>query len=1049
MTFSGKSPEASPTATASQSGAIAWMARNSIAANLLMMLLLGGGIWSAITIQKEVFPQYLLDVVEVNVGYPGAAPEEVEQGILRPIEEAVRGVEGIREVISYAREGNGEVVIELVTGQDRMKVYQDIDQAVNRIRTFPEQIEQPEVRLQAEQQEVMQIAVYGPIEIWALRKLAEQIRDQLQAHEKITQVSLRRVPSYVTHVEVPRQRLREYGLTLPDIADIIRRSSKDVAAGSVQTTAGEILLRVKARKQWAEEFAGIEIVSGRQGPVITLGDIATIRDGFEEVGFHSQFSQAPSVEIDIFRVGSQSPSDVAEAVEETMSNVESGFPPGVQWRIDSNDAEEFRRRLGLVTENALMAVLIVFGILALFLEFRLAFWVMTGMVVAFIGGLLLLPIAGVSVNMISLFGFLVVLGIVVDDAVVVGENVYEKRLTSIGNQVAAIDGTNEVSGPVTFSILTNIVAFVPLMFIPGETGKFWSPLPVVVIIVLALSLVESLFILPAHLASAPRKRSVGGIGGWLHNRQQQFSLGFNRLVEIVYRPLIRISLRFRYITTSLALAILMVLAAYATSSHMGMVLMPEVSADEIEAGVRMPVGTTPAQAAKIANTVTEASVRMFEEHNLYDVAEGIKTNVRGQSFIDVEIVMKPPDERDMTAKEVIALWRESIGDLPGVNQVTFRAERGPGGHRRPISIDLSHSDISVLEKAAAAFVERVDAYSNTRDINDNYDKGKSQYDFRLRPEGRALGLTDEELGEQLRGAFFGSLALRLLRGTNEIEVRVKLPEDQREDMHHLEDLVIRTPSGAEVPLLDVAEVTQNAAFTSINRRDGRRVIGVSMDAQPAGAVTQVVEALNNYELPKLREDFPGITWTFKGSDAEMRQATSALWGYFGLALAIIYSLLAIAFRDYVQPLIVLIAIPFGIVGAVIGHIVLGYDLSLVSFMGVIALSGVVINDSLIMVDYANRYRSSNKDGQTAAMQAITQAGIRRFRPIMLTTLTTFGGLMPLIFETSLQAQYIIPMAISLGFGILFSTAIILLLVPCLYMILEDARGLLASSSGRG
>ena len=1020
-------------------GPIAWMAQKSIAANLLMFLFLGGGIWSAFTIQKEVFPQFQLDVVEVSVGYPGAAPEEVEQGILRPIEEAVRGVEGIREITSSAREGRGRATIELVAGQERMKVYQDIDQAVSRIRTFPDQIEQPEVRLQVEQQEVMQVALYGPIDIWSLRKLAEQLRDQLQSHDQITQVELRRVPAYVTHVEIPRGRLREYGLTLPDIANIIRTSSQDVAAGSVQTTAGEILLRVKARKQWANEFAGIEIVAGRAGPVVTLGDIATIRDGFEEVGFHSQFSQTPSVELDIFRVGSQSPIDVAEAVEQTLQEFEAVLPPGVKWRVDSNNAEEFRRRLALVSKNALMAAVIVFTILALFLEFRLAFWVMMGMVIAFIGGILLLPVAGVSINMISLFGFLVVLGIVVDDAVVVGENVFGKRQTLINNEIAAVDGTREVAAPVTFSILTNIVAFVPLMFIPGETGKFWGPLPVVVIIVLALSLIESLFILPAHLAHT--RSSDPGTGGhasgrWLYSFQQRFSRGFNRSIEIVYVPILKLCLNSRYITTSLAVALLMVLGGYATSAHMGMVLMPEVSADEIEAGVRMPVGTTPAQAAKIANTVTKASLEMFEEHNLYEVAEGIKTNVRGQSFIDVEIVMKPPDQRDMTANEVIELWRDSIGDLPGVNQVTFRAERGPGGHRRDISIDLSHRDIEVLEKAAQAFVDRVKGYSNTRDVSDNYNKGKSQYDFRLRPEGRSLGLTDEELGDQLRGAFFGSLALRLLRGTNEIEVRVKLPEDQREDVHHLEDLIIRTPDGSEVPLLDVAEVTESLAFNSINRHDGRRVIGVSMDAEPAGAVTQVMEALRTKELPQLREDFPGITWSFEGSNAEMRQATEALWGYFGLALAVIYSLLAIAFRGYIQPLIVLVAIPFGIVGALIGHIMLGYDLSLVSVMGVIALSGVVINDSLIMIDYANRRRKEH-----SALEAISIAGIRRFRPIMLTTLTTFGGLMPLIFEQSLQAQYIIPMAISLGFGILFATGIILVLVPCLYMILEDTREL--------
>ena len=646
--------------------------------------------------------------------------------------------------------------------------------------------------------------------------------------------------------------------------------------------------------------------------------------------------------------------------------------------------------------------------------------------------------------MISLFGFLVVLGIVVDDAVVVGENVYEKRQTHDDHEVAAVLGTREVTGPVVFSILTNIVAFVPLMYIPAETGKFWKPLPIVVIIVLILSLMESLFILPAHLAHARTAgRSRRGLGARLHHEQQRFSHAFIRLVDLVYRPILLVCLRFRYITASVALGLFAVVGGYATSAHMGMILMPEVSADEIEAGVRMPVGTTQDQAAEIARVVTEASIRMFEEHNLYAVAEGIKTNVRGQDFIDVEIVMKPPDQRDMTADEVIALWRDSIGDLPGVDQVTFEAESGPGGYRQDISIDLSHSDINVLERASRAFVERAKRFSNARDVSDNYKMGKVQYDFRLRPEGRALGLTDEELGEQLRGAFYGSLALRLLRGTNEIEVRVKLPEKQREDIHNLEDLIIQTPNGTEVPLMDVAYLEKGTAFTSINRRDGRRIVNVSMDIEPKRAISQVIDALQNEQLPRLAKDFPGITWSFEGSDAEMRRATSSLWGYFGLALAVIYSLLAIAFRDYVQPLIVLVAIPFGIVGAVLGHVLLGYDLSLVSLMGVIALSGVVINDSLIMVDYANRRR-----GEESPIKAISQAGIRRFRPILLTTLTTFGGLMPLIFEKSLQAQYIIPMAISLGFGILFATAIILVLVPCLYVMLEDIRLLFSTRGAR-
>jgi multidrug efflux pump subunit AcrB len=432
---------------------------------------------------------------------------------------------------------------------------------------------------------------------------------------------------------------------------------------------------------------------------------------------------------------------------------------------------------------------------------------------------------------------------------------------------------------------------------------------------------------------------------------------------------------------------------------------------------------------------------MFEEHDLDRVAEGIKTNVRGQSFIDVEIVMKPPSERDMTANEVIALWRDSIGDIEGVDQITFEAERGPGGWAQDISVDLSHSDIEVLAAASQAFLERVESFDETRDVNDNYDKGKQQLDLRLLEEGRNLGLTPSEVGQQVRDAFYGALALRQLRGTNEIEVRVKLPKVEREDLHFFEEFVVRAPDGTEAPLLEVADVDSSEAFNTIIRRNGRRVVTVSMDVEPKSAMTRVLKALQQEELPQLRADFPGITWSFQGTQAELRESTQALWGAFALAMAVIYALLAVAFGSYTQPLIVMAAIPFGLVGAVIGHILLGYDLSLISLMGVIALSGVVVNDSLIMIDYANRQRAGH-----TVFEAIHRAGIRRFRPIMLTTVTTFGGLSPIIFETSQQAQYLIPMAISLGFGIVFATSIILLLVPSLYLILED---IVQAATGRG
>ena len=1017
-------------------GPIAWMVKNSIAANFLMILLLVGGIWSALRMQKEVFPEFQLDIVEISVGYPGSSPAEVEQGILLPVEEAVKGVQGIREMTSRAREGSGRVTIELVGGSDRIKSFQEIDQAVNRIRTFPEDSDEPEVRLQSRQREVMSLAIFGDVDIWSLRGMAERFRDQLISDPNITQVEIGRVPDYVTHVEISRHTLRKYGLTLGQVADMIEQSSRDIPAGDIETFNGEILLRMRERKLVAEEFNTIAILTAENGDAVTLADIATVTDGFEETGFHSRFNKTPSVEIEVYRVGDQSPLDIAAAMKENIATFEATLPEGVQVRIDNNVARDFRERLELLIENGVMAIVIVLVILAIFLEFRLAFWVMMGMVTSFVGGLLLLPLVGVSINMVSMFAFLVVLGIVVDDAIVVGENVYEYRMNGMSPVEAAIKGARDITGPVVFSILSTVIAFMPLLFLPGTTGKFWKPLPVVVITVLLISMMEALFILPAHLKHVREKES-NRVSQWMHDRQQAFARIINQFIQNHYRRFLEFCLRFRYVTLCVAIGTLVVVGSYGCSAHMGLIMMPEVPADEIEAGIRLPVGTTTAQAGSMALEVTESTLRMFEEHDLYQHAEGVKTNVRRGNFIDVEIVMKRPEDRTMSAKEVIELWRDNIGDLQGVDQITFEAERGPGGWRDDISVDISHNDIDVLEAAAEKLVADAESFSTTRDVSDNYNRGKVRFDFILKPEARRLGLTSAEVGQQVRDSFFGALALRQLRGTNEFEVRVKLPEEEREDLYHLEDKVIRAPDGTEVPLMDVVELIRTEAFTSINRRAGRRIVTVGMNVEPKRAITQVIQSLNAEVLPQLRTDFPGITWTFQGSQAEMRESTQSLWAGFALAMGVVYAMLAIAFGSYTQPLIIMVAIPFGLVGAVIGHILLGFDLSLISLMGLVALSGVVVNDSLIMIDYANRNR-----GDDPAFDAILQAGVRRFRPILLTTLTTFGGLTPIILETSTQAAYLIPMAISLGFGILFATAIILVMVPCLYLALEDGKTLL-------
>ena len=1023
-------------------GAIEWMVHHPIAANLAMIILLGGGLWSAFAIQQEVFPRFELDIVEVGVVYPGAAPEEVEQGILLPIEEAVKAVQGIDEMISTAREGRGQVLFELVVGVDRMKVYQEIDQAISRIRTFPDDIEKPEVMLQTRQRDVMEVGLFGEADIWSLRKLAERLRDRLLSHPDITQVVIDRVPDYVTHIEIPQHRLRQHGLTLGQVAEVIERSSRDIPAGAVETRGGEIVLRMKERKQWAEQFGAIVVLPSRQGRPLTLAELAHIEDGFEETGFHARFNRQPSVELGIYRVGTQSPLEIAAAVQSILADFERSLPPGIELRIDSNRARDYSDRLQLLQRNALYAIAIVLLILAVFLEYKLAFWVMMGMTVSFLGGMMLLPAIGVSINMISMFAFMVALGIVVDDAIVVGENVYAYRQQGLGFMAAAVRGAREMAVPVTFSILTNIVAFIPLMFMPGTTGKFWWPIPAVVITVLAISLIEALFILPAHLGHSAARAGTA-VGRTLNRWQQALAARFDRWVERYYRAFLGRVLRHRYLTLTAALAVLAVVGGYGYSDHMGMIMMPEVAADEIEAGVLLPVGTTPDQAAAVAHAITESTHRMFEQHRLHRAAEGIKTNVRGQNFIDVEIVMRPPDEHDWTAADIIRLWRAEIGDIEGVDQITFEAERGPGGYRDDIMVDLSHSNIEVLERASQAFVAEAERFAATRDVNDTYDKGKLQFDFRLRPEARTLGLTAAAVGRQLRHAFFGAVALRQLRGTNEIEVRVKLPKAERKRLDSLLQFVVQAPDGTQVPLQDVARLSQGEAFNSIQRRDGRRVVTVGMDVEPKRAMSRVRTALERESLPALRADYPGLTWTFHGTFAEMGESAAALWGGFALALAVVYALLAIAFGSYLQPLIVMVAIPFGIVGAVIGHILLGYDLSLISIMGVIALSGVVVNDSLIMVHHAN-----GKRGQRSALAAIHEAGVRRFRPIVLTTLTTFGGLTPIILETSRQAHYLIPMAISLGFGILFATAIILVIVPCLYLVLDDAITLFQGRPGR-
>ncbi|WP_027715851.1 efflux RND transporter permease subunit [Desulfuromonas sp. TF] len=1016
-----------------QRGPLAWMVRNRVTPNLLMIFLLLGGLFMTSRIKKEVFPEFELDMVTVSVAYPGASPEEVEKGIILVVEEAVRGLEGIKELTANAAEGRGSVRAELLADADQQKAYQDIKQEIDRITTFPDDAEEPQVSLLTRRREVLNLQIYGNVSETVLRETVEQVRDRLLQNPEITQVDLSGARDVEIHVDVPQANLRAYGLTLSDIARRIDTASAEVPGGSVETVGGDILLRVKDRRDWAREFARIPIVTNAGGSVVRLEDIAEVRETFEDSNRFATYNGQRSIGIDVYRVGGQTPVGVSAAARGAMEEIEADLPEGIAWDVNRDRSEIYEQRLQLLLKNACYGLILVLLFLGLFLEFKLAFWVTMGIPISFLGGLLFLPGMDVSINMISMFAFIVALGIVVDDAIVAGENIYEYRQLGMGLEKAAVLGARDVAVPITYAILTNVAAFLPLYFVPGTMGKIWKVIPVVVITVFLISWVESLFILPAHLAHT-RSRPRSRLTARLHEWQQVFSRLLVRFIEKRYRPFLELCIRWRGFTVAVGIAVMLLVLSFVFSGRIGIILTPRVESDQAVVTAVLPAGSPLEKSAEVQNRLVGAMEELAAEHGGERLVEGIFSLV-DENQVEVTVYLTPPGVRPLNTAEVTRLWRERTGTLIGLESLRFESDRGGPGGGAALTVELSHRDTAVLDRASAALAERLDEFANVKDINDGFTPGKEQLDLSIRPEGQALGLTSIEIARQVRHAFSGIEALRQQRGRNEVTVRVRLPESERRSEFDIENLMIRTPAGAFVPLLEVAEIKRGRAYNSIDRRDARRTVTVSGDVEPLGETGRVMAALNDSVLPQLARDYPGLSYGYQGRQASMKESSMGLLGGFGLALIGIYFLLAIPFRSYIQPMIVMIAIPFGLVGAILGHLFMGYNLSLMSMMGIVALSGVVVNDSLVLIDYANRRR---REGDTP-FEAISAAGTRRFRPIILTTLTTFGGLAPMIFETSRQARFMIPMALSLGFGILFATVIALLLVPCLYLLIDDLR----------
>lgn len=1032
-------------------GPVAWMARNSVAANLLMIVILAGGIFGVLSIKQEVFPEFDLDMVVIQVPYPGASPTEVEQGIVLAVEEAVSGIDGVKEVTSTSSEGMASVSVELLLGASTEVVLADVTAAVDRITTFPEDAEEPVVSLASMRRHVVSLIISGDLDRRTLHDIAERARSELLTNPGITQVELEGVRPLEISIELPRESLEAYGLTLDEVAMQIRAASIELPGGGLETRGGEILVRMADRRLRGEQFADIVIRGTELGYDLRLGDIATITDGYADTDQDSYFNGERAVRLTAYRVGDETPASVSAVVREYSEQLRAELPDSVTLTTWSDSSRVLNERIELLVKNAVMGFALVLIILGLFLRPSLAGWIALGIPISFFGAFAVMSPQDISVNMISLFALIVTLGLVVDDAIIVGENTFTKIEKGVPRLQAAIEGAGEMLKPVAFSILTTLTAFAPMFFVPGVMGKIFFLFPAVVSSVLIFSWLESFLILPAHLGHG--KKQNQSTSRRINRIPDAVSRGLGRFIGGVYEPFLQLVLRYRYITVSIGLGSFVLAVVLVASGVLPFSFFPKIDGEVITATARLPYGAPIEQTLAVRDELESAARRAVEQHGGDAILEGMFTRVgegpasrmaaaeTGSHLVTIELGLVRSAEREVTAETIADAWEEGMPVIPGVESMTFSYDTGPG-HGAAIDVQLEHRDSEVLVSASEELTRSLRGYRELINVRNAWSSGKPQLDFQLLPEARSLGLTSTEVGRQIRSAFYGAEALREQRGRNELKVMVRLPESQRRSERDLEQLEIRTPGGGQIPLEQVALFVRGRAPSSISHNDGERVVNVTAELAPGVPSSRpLLESLDSEVLPALAERYPGLTAEFVGQQQDQAETFASLGKSFLFALFVIYALLAIPFRSYTQPVIIMSAIPLGFVGAVVGHLVMGYGMSLMSVFGLVALAGVVVNNSLVLIDSTNKAREEGR----SAWESIIYAGKRRFRPILLTSLTTFFGLAPMIFETSVQAKFLIPMAISLGFGILFSVGVGLLFVPALYLILEDGLKLVKKS----
>ncbi len=1041
-----------------KSGLLSWFATNHVAANLLMCLIIVSGLLTVFTIKVEFFPEMSLDTIIVTVPYRGASPAEVEEGVCMRVEEAVAGVDGIKRLYSTASENAGMSTIEVEEYADTREVLDDIKAEVDRIITFPRETEKPIITEITTRYEVVKVVLYGDATEKTLRELADDVRDDLTGMDNISQADLTGVRPYEISIEVPEENLRRYGLSFDEIAEAVGKSSLDIPGGSVKTSGGEVLFRTKGQRYTGREFEKIIVLTGGDGTEIRLGDIARVIDGFEDTDVSSRFDGKRAASVMVFRVGNQGALDVADTVRDYVESKKDALPEGISIAMWEDTSVMLRSRINLLKRNACIGLVLVFLCLSVFVNRRLAFWTTLGIPISFLGAFWLLPIFGVSLNMISLFAFIMSLGLVVDDAIVVGENIFAYREKGFSGIEAAIKGVREMVAPVTMAVLTTVFAFLPLFYMTGMLGKILRVIPVVVISVLMVSLVEALLILPSHLSRSKIKIGKGGTGRiarmhrWINRRLERFVNG--RFAEFVLR-----AVRWRYLTLASALAIFFVTVGFIVGGYIKFTFFDPVEADNMIATLTMPQGTPIDETAEVVKRIERAAEEVRKE---FDDPSGDRPSIfkhmattlgehpsargggpeRVQSngassghLAEINVELLEGEQRNISSLKLMNRWRQMVGEVPGISSLVFLSEIFQTGDA--INFELSHENFGKLLEASESLKASLGDYAGTSDITDSFEYGKAELKLSLKDTGRTLGLTLADLARQVRQGFYGEEVQRIQRGRDDIRVMVRYPESERRSVANIENMRMRLPDGSETPFRLVADVQYGRGYATIRRADRRRIVNVTCDVDEAVAnASEINRDLVENVLPNLMAQYPGLKYRAAGEKREQNESLGSLRSSFAIAMLAIYGLLAVQFRSYLQPLIVMSAIPFGLVGATIGHLLMGYNLGLLSMFGIVALSGVVVNDSLILIDLINRERRSDIE----LWQVIRDCATRRFRPIMLTTLTTFFGLMPMLLERSLQAKFLIPMAISLAFGVVFATFITLLLVPSLYMILEDIKG---------